>query len=382
MIRFGRFIPVTIHPIFWLTAGIIGWINSWTFWGTIMWIGIILVSILIHEYGHALTARAFGQQAQIDLVALGGLTYHDGKKIKRWQDFIVVLMGPLAGLGLAFVCFFARGLINQGAYPAIFYILTLFFFINVFWTIVNLLPIIPLDGGQLLRIIMEGIFGYRGLKITLMIGIVLGAAAGTFALIAGYFLVGAIFLMLTFQSFTSWNQIKGMTYQDRDENIQKDLEEAQLALSMGQLDKAKEKLEKLVQKSRKGLVFEAASEQLAIIYDKEGNLDRVYQILKLIDHRLSVTGKCLLQRAAYYNKDYPLTLEIGAKCFQETQAYEIAYINALASACLKDVQASIGWLECALKHGMGSLKEVVAKPEFNGIRDHHVFQSFLEMHNL
>src|SRR3989344_6678184 len=68
----GR-IPVAIHPFFWLIAGLIGWMNSHTLFGMLAWIGIILVSVLVHEFGHALTAVFFKQKTKIQLVALGGL---------------------------------------------------------------------------------------------------------------------------------------------------------------------------------------------------------------------------------------------------------------------------------------------------------------------
>lgn len=377
MIKFGRAIPIIIHPIFWLTAAIIGWMNSWSLLGTVLWMGIILVSLLVHEFGHALSAKAFGQTAHIELVALGGFTYHDGKKLKRWQDFIVVLMGPLASILLAVGAFFLRSILGPVA-PLITYTLTIFVFINIFWTVVNLLPIMPLDGGQLLRIVMEGLFGHKGLKFSLILGIVLSLGVGIASFIFGYFLIGAIMLLLAFESFATWNQVKGMTYQDRDEGVQKLLEEAQEALRLGQFDHAKEKLEMLRDKSKEGLIYDAASEQLAFIHEKEGHLDKSYELLKPILKHLSISGQCLLQRAAYHNKDYQLALNIGSKCFQQVQSHDVAFLNALASAHLKEIRPCIGWLECAAKHGLPNLKEVLTKNEFDSIRDDHDFKKFIE----
>lgn len=341
--------------------------------------GVILVSLLVHEYGHALTAKMFGQDAQIQLVALGGLTYHDGKKLKRWQDFVIVLMGPVFGLALAGVAYLIRGAVPT-APQLIIYTLTLFFIVNVFWTIVNLLPIMPLDGGQLLRIVLEGIFGHRGLKIAVMTGVVLAVGIGIAAFIMGLFLVGAILLLLAFEGFATWNQIKNMTSQDQNQDIHKLLEEAQNELQQGNFEGAKSKLEQLRSQAKKGLLYDTATEQLAFICEKEGHMDQAYQLLKDIPKNLSITGKCLLHRAAYYNKDYSLTLHIGSQCFQETQIYEVAFINALACACTKDVRSSIGWLECAVKHGLPNLKEATAKSEFDTIREDPSFKQFLNTH--
>lgn len=380
MLKFGRSIPIIIHPIFWLTAAIIGWLNSWSFIGTLIWMVVIFVSILVHELGHALTAKLFGQEAQIELVALGGLTYHDGKKVKRWQDFIIVLMGPTFGLILALIAYFIRSAVATSIPQLLLYTLTLFVVVNIFWTIVNLIPILPLDGGQLLRITLEGLFGHKGLKFTVLTGIVLGVTFGALAFIFGLFLAGAILLLLAFQGYASWKQVKNMTNEDQNQETQKMLEEAQAEMQLGHFDSAKEKLEKLRAKAKKGLLFDAATEQLAFLYDKEGQLQKVYELLKSIAKNLSISGKCLLHRAAYFNKDYELTLNIGSLCFQETQVYEVAYINALASACIKDVRSTIGWLECAIKHGLPNLKEAIAKPEFDPIRENESFKSFISSH--
>lgn len=348
--------------------------------GTLVWAAVILVSLLVHEFGHALAAKAFGQTAQINLVAMGGLTYHDGKTLKRWQDFVIVLMGPVAGLSLFALAYFTRMAIGASVVPIIGYTLTIFVFVNLFWTIVNLLPIMPLDGGQLLRIILEGLFGYRGLKITLFIGIVLGVTLGIALFIYGLFLMGAILLLLSFESFSSWNQVKHMTSQDKNEGVQKILEEAQEDLKVGQLDQAKQKLEAVRSQSGRGLLFEAATEQLALIFDQQGDLNKVYEILKGIDKKLSLNGRRLLHRAAFHNKDYKLTLTLGNRCFRDMPAYEIAYINALASASLQNIKETIGWLECAVNHGLPTLQQALNKPEFDQVRENPMFQKFIQKH--
>lgn len=380
MIKFGRKIPVTIHPIFWFTAALIGWLNSWTLMGTLLWMVVILLSLLVHEYGHAVAAKAFGQEAEINLVALGGMTYHDGKKLKRWQDFVIVLMGPLFGIGLFAIAYFSKMALGMSAPPVLLYLLTVFVFVNLFWTIVNLLPIVPLDGGQMLRIILEGIFGHRGLKIALLTGIVVGVGLAILLFVFGQFLMGAILLLLSFESFTTWNQIKGMTEQDHNEDIQSMLEEAQEELKLGRLDDAKKKLELVRSKSDRGLLFEAATEQLAMILDREGKLQDVYETLKSIQKNLSMNGRRLLHRAAFYNKDYELTLTLGNRCFRDAQAYEIAYINALAAAQLGNIKGTIGWLECAINHGLPTLQEALSKPDFDAVRKNPAFQKFVQSH--
>src|SRR5271169_1684851 len=98
----GR-IPVTIYPTFWIFAALIGYLNSMSLIGTLVWVGIIFVSVLFHEYGHALTAMLFKEKPRIELVAMGGLTYHNGQKLPFWKQFFIVLNGPLFGFILALI---------------------------------------------------------------------------------------------------------------------------------------------------------------------------------------------------------------------------------------------------------------------------------------
>ncbi|MCE2982169.1 MAG: M50 family metallopeptidase, partial [Parachlamydia sp.] len=90
-------IPIRIFPFFWLLIVMIGWLNTQSIPETAIWAAVIFISVLIHEFGHALTAVAFGQEAEISLVGLGGLTKREGPTLAKWKDFIIVLNGPLAG---------------------------------------------------------------------------------------------------------------------------------------------------------------------------------------------------------------------------------------------------------------------------------------------
>ncbi len=107
-------IPINIHAFFWVLILMIGWLNSGSIPGTAIWAAVILVSVLIHEYGHAITAVAFGQIAEINLVGLGGITRRSGGgDLPRWRDFLIVLNGPLAGFALFFLSTYALTFISS-----------------------------------------------------------------------------------------------------------------------------------------------------------------------------------------------------------------------------------------------------------------------------
>ena len=54
MIRIPGKIPIAISPLFWIFAALIGYLNSMSLVGTLIWMGIIVVSVLFHEFGHLL----------------------------------------------------------------------------------------------------------------------------------------------------------------------------------------------------------------------------------------------------------------------------------------------------------------------------------------
>src|ERR1700722_10208954 len=169
----GR-IPITIQPLFWLLALFIGYMSTFTLSGTLLSVVVILYSVLFHEFGHALTGALFGQKTRIELAAFGGFTYREGRKLKLWEEFLVVLDGPLFGLLL--FCF-AWLTLNHFTIttPSLLFMVKFTALVNLFWTIVNLVPVLPLDGGHLMSIILQSIFGFKGIKMAIFVGLVVGA---------------------------------------------------------------------------------------------------------------------------------------------------------------------------------------------------------------
>ena len=138
---------------------------------------------------------SFKQKAQIQLVALGGLTSYDGPKLRFWQQFIITFNGPLFGFFLFLFATLALQ-INWTDWPIFHGILKATQIANLFWTVINLLPVLPLDGGQLLRIVLEAAFGVKGFKASLLVGTILAA------LISFYFFIMQAFSSALF-SFSS-----------------------------------------------------------------------------------------------------------------------------------------------------------------------------------
>jgi stage IV sporulation protein FB len=161
-------IPVRINPFFWVLAAALGW-ESHDGWEVLIWIGVVFVSILVHEFGHGLTARALSpQRPTIVLYGMGGLCFSEREQRSPGRRLAVILMGPGAGfllfgliaaLGTALIGITPLGmlgitplhLVHQPPAWVSQPILVAYhdlLWINLFWGLFNLFPIYPLDGGQ------------------------------------------------------------------------------------------------------------------------------------------------------------------------------------------------------------------------------------------
>ncbi len=168
MIRFTLLgFPVTVHWMFWVVVAILGSDLAQGERGIfllVIWVVAAFISILIHELGHTLLQRKFGARAEIILYAMGGLAVPD-RGFTRVQHILVSLAGPLlqiaVGLG-------ARQLLEHSTGDAWYVTAFLWSFqwVSVFWGLLNLLPIHPLDGGQVLK----GILGWRREKLAYLVG--------------------------------------------------------------------------------------------------------------------------------------------------------------------------------------------------------------------
>ena len=178
-------IPVRVHPMFWIFTAALGW--SATERGMqylFLWIAAVFVSNLVHELGHVFMGRFFGSDGHIVLYSFGGLAIGSSNLRNRWQRVAVYFAGPGAGFLLAVLLWFCAPYVARNEPTAWF--LQEMFYINMFWGLLNLLPIWPLDGGQISREVCGQVFPWKGLVVSLGIS---AGAAGILALFkSGLFL--------------------------------------------------------------------------------------------------------------------------------------------------------------------------------------------------
>lgn len=189
-------IPVRVHPFFWLTILLLsrpGSHHDNALLYLLIWAGILFVSVLVHELGHVLMGRQFGSRGHIVLTGFCGLAIGSSNVPERWQRIAVLLAGPGAGFLLGggvigvfgtlypeYTAAWLRDLVGleydpvaPAAFPPLFarYIMANLIYVNLFWGLVNLLPIWPLDGGQVCQEICEARKGREGMRLAMQISL-------------------------------------------------------------------------------------------------------------------------------------------------------------------------------------------------------------------
>lgn len=212
-------IPVRVHPLFWLVCLVLG--GDRDVGNALRWVGVVFVSILVHEMGHALVARNYGANPWITLYGFGGLASYRGARTDTKSSIAITLAGPMAGFLFAgaivaviiatrhqfeffdFLIGSGDPIENYNVRNVIFQLL----FVNLFWGLVNLLPVFPLDGGQISMELFQVVNPREGAAQALWLSVIVGAtiAAASFILLQDYFLA----LFFGYMAYNSYALLTG-----------------------------------------------------------------------------------------------------------------------------------------------------------------------------
>jgi stage IV sporulation protein FB len=210
-------VPVRVHPLFWLTTVLLASRLPPVF--VLIWVAAVLISILAHEFGHALAIRYYGWRPRIILYGLGGLAAYEPTWHRTWPQVAISFAGPLAGFLLAAVVagvLAATGhdveinfddLLSQpirvfgfeNVKLAVF--VDFMFDVNILWGVINLLPIYPLDGGRISQELLNHFNPAEGTKQSLMISIFTAAGMA----VVMYFKLGDLYAGIFFALFAVMN---------------------------------------------------------------------------------------------------------------------------------------------------------------------------------
>jgi stage IV sporulation protein FB len=238
--------PVRVHPLFWLMGLFFGF-NADQPILMLIAVVVVFVSILVHELGHALMMRRYGHEAHIVLYMMGGLAIEGrgssfggfrsrGSRTTQ-EQVLVSAAGPGAGFVLAAVVvavlYALGGSVgwepleewfplpiphahlgkNLGEGKETFNLrvfLDHVLWFNIVWGAINLLPVFPLDGGQISQTLMIAGDAWGGLARSLWLSVITGgitAVVGLLAFRSPY--MALLFGSLAYSSYLALQQIGG-----------------------------------------------------------------------------------------------------------------------------------------------------------------------------
>ena len=200
MIQFSILgIPVRVEPWFWITMAFIGGglhaANSTDILLVLVFVFAGFLSIMIHELGHALTIRKYGLPAAITLQAFGGYASFPAGKLDRKQSFVVTAAGPALQFvfGVLLIVLAPSISVPEGSLFLPF--LRDLIWVSIAWSILNCLPVYPMDGGQMMAAILGPKKQHNVHLISSIAAVIIG--------IAGYLYLGTILLPI-FMALFAW----------------------------------------------------------------------------------------------------------------------------------------------------------------------------------
>jgi Zn-dependent protease len=435
-------IPIKAEMSFFVLAVFLGLSRARDLTLIVEWIAVVFVSVLVHEFGHALAGRAFGLEPEIRLYQMGGLTsWRSEKEVGPLRNLLISLAGPFAGFALgAGVLVFGRLFLRAAPTDLGATIYFDLLWVNIGWGICNLLPILPMDGGQVLatleRWLRKRSDGLISHVISLLAALAIAIAAFNWrALWIGF--LGVYFAYLNGTVLFRQLQIY------RDRHLHESLDDARAAVERDELDSALEILSQVRARARTDEVKEKAAHILIVVYLKQEKLEaaeaelRRYTVLFGGDSYLQGTLHFLkgemvdalpdVKRAfevypekqvgillcktllgsgdlaaalelcghpALAEVSWPLTVEVHAEAFERgdfkfsaatgVAAYQqkadpkLAYNVACAFSRDSNLSEALGWTRRAIETGFSDEQALRSDPDLDAIRSLPEFTALMK----
>jgi Zn-dependent protease len=167
--KFGRIAGIDLYvhatfPLLFVWVAFIYWAQTGTVEGVLfgfLFIALLFLCVVLHEYGHALTARRYGIGTRhITLLPIGGVAMLEKMPKDPRQEIVIALMGPAVNVAIALVLYLTLGSLGspgQMLDPALTpgNILRSVLVANIFLAVFNMIPAFPMDGGRVLRAVLS-----------------------------------------------------------------------------------------------------------------------------------------------------------------------------------------------------------------------------------
>jgi Zn-dependent protease/CBS domain-containing protein len=214
-------IQLRIHVTFLL---LIGWLalsyyaqgGSAVALNRVLFVLLLFLCIVLHEFGHALAAKAFGiNTPDITLLPIGGIARLERIPDKPSQELAVAIAGPLVNVVIALcllVVLGSRAAINQETVEGPD-LLAQLFAVNIWIVLFNMLPAFPMDGGRVLRALLAMRMSYgRATRVAARVGQAFAFIFGFIGLFGNPFLLFiALFVYMGASQEAALAQLKDLS---------------------------------------------------------------------------------------------------------------------------------------------------------------------------
>jgi Zn-dependent protease len=178
----------------------------------LIWIPILFISVLIHEMAHAAAIALFGFGAShIVLGGMGGHTANEQmRRARPWQDVVISLAGPASNFILFFICQFLYFSTQIGHTDKMLKVLLpQMWTASVWWGLINLIPVPPLDGGHATRSFFRMFLTERNsFIIATWIALIVGGAVVILGFKYGQFFLAFFLVMMIFRVWQAWQYFR------------------------------------------------------------------------------------------------------------------------------------------------------------------------------
>ncbi len=208
--RIGK-IPVRVGGSVLLTTLLLGGLGSQGVPEALVWLVVVFLSVLLHELGHAIAVSLFGLTPQIELHGMGGTTSwaqppeHPG--MRPWQRIFVSVAGPFVGILVGAVSLVVYARSGHSANPLLHHAIMDVIWVNLGWGLINLLPTLPLDGGNVMATVLGVLFKNNGARPARIVSIVVSIAIVALAARYRQIWIAVLFAMFAYSNFQAYRRV-------------------------------------------------------------------------------------------------------------------------------------------------------------------------------
>ncbi len=170
-------IPVRVEPWFFMMA-----VMLWAMdrannphdmvQSAIIWMVVVFTGVLLHELGHALAGRAFGLVPKITLYGMGGFTsWERGRHVGPARSIAISFAGPAVGIVIGLTAAELAAHLAPPQDSLLGYTFESIVFVNLWWGLLNLVPMQPLDGGNIMASMFEMVLPKKGPRLARFVSI-------------------------------------------------------------------------------------------------------------------------------------------------------------------------------------------------------------------